>query len=190
MMRFILLLLCVPLFGQTDPAAILRQELSAGYRYEVSLGQNSYYLNNASGYALKYSYRPLRSLALEAGMEQIPRPIGSAVCYRYESSANDELFLLPFGARYVWQSKEDRLRLSIGGGGAYLNHAIGHQNAAENLVGASGWGGQFVVGGDYALTASGRFRLGTTARYYYVRMNPYQNARIVTIGPDFTFSFR
>jgi len=65
----------------------------------------------------------------------------------------------------VWEPEGQRIRLTAGGGGAYLNHVIG--NAASDLVNASGWGGQFVAGGDYALTRSGRFRAGLTARYYY-----------------------
>jgi hypothetical protein len=147
-------------------------------------------LGNAPGYGLKYSYRPRRWLALEAGMEQIPRPIGSSVCCRYETSANDELFLVPFGARYVWEPEGRRVRLSAGGGGAYMDHAIGSQNLAEGLAGASGWGGQWVASGDYGVTRSGRLRVGITGRYYYIAVGPYKTGRILTVGPDFTFSFR
>jgi hypothetical protein len=178
-------------FGQqADSAPYLRNELSAGFRYEVKLGQNSYNLNDASGYDVKYSYRPVRWLALEAGMEQIFRPIGSSICCRYQSTAADDLFLVPFGVRYVWAPATGRLRLSAGGGGAYFNHAIGNEISAYDLVSLSAWGGQFVAGGDYALTRSGRFRAGLTVRYYYVPVRAEQVARILTVGPDFTFSFR
>ena len=37
--------------------------------------------------------------------------------------------------------------------------------------------GQFVAAGDYGLTRSGRFRVGVTGRYYYIRVGPYQTAR-------------
>jgi len=186
-MRYALLLVFLrACFAQT--ASFLPHDLTAGFRYEVKLGQNSYYLEDAPGYAVKYSYRPRRWLSLEAGLEQIPRPIGSAVCCRYTKSADDELFLVPFGLRYVWEREGGRIRFSVGGGGAYLNHTIG--NDASFLTAASGWGGQFVAAGDYGLTRSGRFRAGLTARYYYIPVNPFQNARVLTVGPDFTFSFR
>jgi hypothetical protein len=191
-MRYAILLFCLPAcFAQTAaPDGYLPHDLSAGFRYELKLGQNSYSLGDTPGYSVRYSYRPLRWLALEAGLEQIPRPIGASVCCEYETNANDELFLLPFGARYVWEPTGGRVRLSLGGGGAYLNHTIGHQNLAEDLVGASGWGGQFVAAGDFALTRSGRFRAGVTARYYYIRVGPEVTARIFTVGPEFAFSFR
>jgi hypothetical protein len=168
----------------------LRNDLSAGFRYEVKLGQNSYYLGNAPGYGLKYSYRPLRWLAFEAGLEQIPRPIGASVCCEYLTNADDELFLVPFGVRYVWEPEGRRFRLSAGGGGAYMNHTIGHEFLSGGLVGASGWGGQVVATGDYGLTRSGRIRAGVTGRYYYIHVGLYVTGRIYTVGPDFTFSFR
>jgi hypothetical protein len=63
------------------------------------------------------------------------------------------------------------LRLTVGGGGAYLNHTVGNQ-AAGTPVGFSGWGGQFVVSGDYAVTRSGRLNIGVTARYYFASPKP------------------
>jgi len=167
----------------------LPHDLSGGFRYDVKAGQNSYFLGNSPGYAVKYAYRPRRWLALEAGMEQIVRPIGDSVCCRYVTNAEDELFLVPFGARYVWEPKGRRLRLSAGGGGAYLNHTFGNPECCFQ-AGASGWGGQAVAAADYALTRSGRLRAGLTARYFYIPVNPYVNARLFTLGPDFTFSFR
>ena len=169
-------------------AAQPRNDLTGGFRYEVKLGQNSYLLNNAPGYALDYSYRPLRWLRLEAGMEQIFRPVGSSVFCRFVSNANDNLFLVPFGVRYVFEPRGIRVRLSLGGGGAYLNHTVG--TPVEGVSGASGAGWQIVAGGDYGLTHSGHFRAGVTARYYYVYVGQEVAARIFTIGPDFTFSFR
>jgi hypothetical protein len=188
-MRFAILFLCLPAcFAQGTPAgAYLAHDLGAGFRYEVKLGQTSYNLPDAPGYSLRYAYRPVRWLSLEAGLEQIPRPLGSSVCCRFQNNANDELFLAPFGARYVWEPQGQRIRLSAGGGGAYMNHTIGNTNG--DLMGASGWGGQFVAAGDYSLTRSGRFRAGLTARYYYLLLG-YRTGRILTVGPDFTFSFR
>ena len=168
----------------------MHNALSAGFRYEVKLGQNSYYLRNVPGYELRYSHRPLRWLAFEAGLEQIPRPVGSSVCCEYVTNANDELYLAPFGARFLFQPRERRIRLSAGGGGAYMNHSVGNGGFSGVPEGASGWGGQFVAAGDYGLTRSGRFRVGVTGRYYYIHLGRYQTGRIFTVGPDFTFSFR
>ena len=119
MVRYWLLLSLAPVCLAQDYRP---NDLSAGFRYEVKVGQNSYRLGNSPGYAVKYAYRPRRWLALEAGMEQIVRPIGGSVCCEYATSAEDELFLVPFGARYVWEPEGGRIRLSVGGGGAYLNH--------------------------------------------------------------------
>lgn len=187
-MRFAILFLLAPAcFAQSDP--YLRNDLSASFRYGVILGNSSYYLgDSAPGFGLKYSYRPLRWLAVEAGYEQIPRTLGGSVCCRFSDNADDELYLVPFGLRYVWEPQGGRIRLSAGGGGAYLNHSIG--NTAGELMPASGWGVQAVAAGDYAITRSGRWRAGATVRYYYVPINVLQNVRVVTVGPDFTFSFR
>jgi hypothetical protein len=185
--RFVLLLFFFPAcFAQT----YLPHDLTASFRYEIKVGQNSYALGNVPGYGVKYSYRPVRWLAIEAGLEQFPRPVGASVCCEYLTNANDELFLVPFGVRYVWEPEGRRVRLSLGGGGAYLNHTFGHEALAYGLVGAAAWGGQFVAGGDYGLTRSGHFRAGLTARYYYIQVSQYRTARLFTIGPDFTFSFR
>jgi len=190
--RHFILLFFLPLcFGQTaNTDTYLPHDLSASFRYEAKLGANSYASGNAPGFGVRYSYRPLRWLEFEAGLDQIVRPIGASVCCEHETNANDELYLVPFGARYVWEPAGKRLRLSLGGGGAYMNHSIGHENTAEGLVSASGWGGQAVASGDFALTHSARLRAGVTARYYYIHVGPYTTAREIAIGPDFTFSFR
>jgi hypothetical protein len=192
-MKCSILVFCLPAcFGQTTAAdPYLKNDLTAGFRYEVKLGQNSYRLGNAPGYGLRYSHRPLRWLELEAGLEQIPRPIGGSVCCEYVTDANDELFLVPFGARYVLEPRERRIRLSAGGGGAYMNHTISKDVFPDApLASTTGWGGQLVAAGDYGLTRSGRLRMGVTGRFYYIHVGPFQKGRILTVGPDFTFSFR
>ena len=183
-MRYSILLLCLPAcFGQTIATDdYLRNDLSAGFRYEV--------VGDSPGYGLRYSHRPLRWLEFEAGLDQIPRPIGASECCEYVTNANDELFLVPFGARYVFEPGEQRIRLSVGGGGAYMNHTIGNNVFPNSHLDISGWGDQFVAAGDYGLTRSGRFRVGVTGRFYYIQVGPYQTGRSFTVGPDFTFSFR
>ena len=157
------------------------------------------YLPNAPGFSINYSYRPRRWLALEAGLEQVPRPVGSSICCRYFTSANDELYLVPYGVRYVWEPERSRMRFSIGGGGAYLKHTA-PQEEAWLVYPFSGWGAQFVVSGDYRLTRSGKFRVGVTGRYYYAspkistgiyapESSVSSPLHLVTIGPAFTFSF-
>jgi hypothetical protein len=71
-----------------------------------------------------------------------------------------------------------------------MNYTVGNGGYSGAPESTSAWGGQFVAAGDYGLTRSGRFRLGVTARYYYLRVGPYRTGRIFTVGPDFTFSFR
>jgi hypothetical protein len=81
-----------------------------------------------------------------------------------------------------------------------LNHVVG--NEAVATVGFSGWGGQAVASGDYAVIPSGRFRVGFIARYYLASPKPSENLggpgyaqpndtlQIFAIGPEVTFSFR
>ncbi len=168
----------------------MHNDLSAGFRSEVRQGQNSFYLGDAPGYSLKYSHRPLRWLALEAGLEQIPRPVGSSVCCEYATNAKDELYLFPFGARYVFEPSQQRVRLSAGGGGSYMKYTVGNGGHSGDPEAASGWGGQLVAAADFGLTRSGRFRVGVTGRFYYIHVGPYRTGRFFTVGPDFTFSFR
>jgi hypothetical protein len=188
--------------AQTSGSDYLRQSISGGFVYEWKVGPDSQSLPSAPGFSINYSFRPRRWLAIEAGLEQIPRPIGSGYCCEYVQDINDELYLVPFGVRYVWEPEGGPVRLSAGGGGAYLKYTVGsHATGAPD--GFSGWGGQVVVSGDYGLTRSGRFRVGVTGRYYYVPARyslpsglypPGYNAsapiHILAIGPEFTFSFR
>lgn len=190
---------CLAIYGQSPDYS--RQTLTGAFLYEVKAGPNSGIpsplLNSAPGYGIDYGFRPRRWLMLDAGFEQIVRPVGSAVCCEYSRSADDQLYLVPFGARYVWEPPSTRLRFTAGGGGSYMNHDVGNQNGGT--VGFSGWGGQFVASGEYAATRSGWLRLGVTARYYIAAPkpsvnfgsgNPSDHLRIVTIGPSVTFSFR
>jgi hypothetical protein len=179
------------------------QSVTAAFAGGVKAGPNggvSYpFLNDAIGFSVGYLARPRRWLALDAGFDQIVRLVGSDVYQKYSTNANDELYLVPFGARYVWEPRSTRLRLTIGGGGAYLNHTVGNQ--AGGVVGFSGWGGQFVASGDCALTRSGRLRLGAMARYYFAAPRPSENfeapnnsltdtLHIFVLGPSVAFSFR
>jgi hypothetical protein len=177
------------------------QSLTGAFIYEVKVGPNggiSYpILNSAPGYSVTYGFRPRRWLMFEAGFEQIVRPIGSAACCEFSTNADDQLYLVPFGARYVWEPRGNRIRFTLGGGGAYLNHHVGDESG--DTFGFAGWGGQFVASGDYAVLRSGRLRLGVTAHYYIAKpaasvdFGPgtvYDHVRIVTIGPAVTFSFR
>ncbi len=85
--------------------------------------------------------------------------------------------------------EHSRVRFSVGGGGAYLNHAIGNEFLAGGLASYSGFGAQFVVGGDVALTHSGRLRAGFTARYFYLKHDVNTTTRILAAGPEFAYSF-
>jgi hypothetical protein len=175
------------------------QSLTGAFVYEVKVGPNSTFaqplLNNAAGFSAGYWLRPRRWLALEAGFEQIVRPIGSSAANRYSTNADDQLYIVPFGVRYVLEPRSSRLRFTAGGGGAYLNHTIGDLSGGE--FGFSGWGGQFVASGEYAVTRSGRLRLGVTARYYFASPKPSpdygfsnDHLRILVFGPAVSFSIR
>lgn len=189
--------IAAPAFAQNADG--FHQSVSGSFVYQVNAGPNSNLFNSSPGYGIDYLLRPRRWLAFEAGLDQIIRPFGASVCCEYSQNANDELFLVPFGVRYVWEPRTFRLRLTIGGGGAYMDHTIG--NTGGELAGFSGWGGQFVASGDYSLIRSGRLRAGLTARYYAGSpkltdvygppgYNPHATVHLFTIGPQVTFSFR
>ncbi len=178
------------------------QSVTSAFVYEVKAGPNSGVsdplLNSAPGYSIGYGFQPRRWLMLEAGFEQIVRPVGGSVCCEFATNANDQLYLVPFGARYVLAPKSSRVRFTLGGGGAYLNHHVGNQ--VGDQFGFSGWGGQVVASGDYAVLRSGRLRIGVTGRYYIASpkptmnfgppgFNPTDHLRFVVIGPSVTFSF-
>ncbi len=152
--------------------ADLRQSVTGGFLYAVPIGSLNQE-NTVPGYTINYAYRPLNWLAFEGGFNQVIHPVGTIVELNngipFAANTNDQLYLVPFGTRFIWQPGQGRGRVSVGGGGAYLNHRY-DQQAIANFLGSntSGVGGQAVVSADYALSSSGRYRLGLTARLYYV----------------------
>ncbi len=188
-LRLFFLIFLNPLAAQSSDAPFRIHEVTGGFRYEAGLGKTSYGIPSAPGWSANYSFRPLRWLALEAGLEQIPRPAGSSVCCQYLTNAHDQLYPTPFGARFIREFHSGRLSLSAGGGGAHLLHTFRAENPATGLTDTSAWGGQGSVSGRYAITGSKRFTVGATARYYYFKLNRYATDRIFTAGPDFTISF-
>lgn|GEM_PF-2787442 len=189
--------------GQTAAPGAFHNSLSGAFVYQVLAGPNhgeSYpFLNNAPGYSVGYGFQPRRWFVLEAGFEQIVRPLGSSVCCEYGTNANDQLYLVPFGARYVWDHRSSGLRLTVGGGGAYVNHTVG--SPASGSLGFSGWGGQYVASCDVPLTKSGNVRIGATVRYYVASPKPSYDFspagysqrdafHAFVLGPEVIFSFR
>jgi len=178
-----------------------KQSVSGGFFYAVPIGSFNQE-SPAPGYTINYSYRPLNWLALEAGFNQAVHPIGTIVQVEdglsLPTNTHDQLFLVPFGARFIWQPHQGRTRVSVGGGGAYLDHRVDQQAIANFLAfNRSGIGGQAVVSADYPLSPSGRYRIGLTGRFYYVNgaykvvgYSYHEAQRVFTIGTEFTFSFR
>jgi hypothetical protein len=175
--------------AQSADGAYWNQNLTAGYSYFSALGSTSTDAPSGSGWSVNYAFRPVRGLALEAGVEGEPSPVGT---YEYDANpfnAHDYLFLIPFGARYVWQPRSaPGFQLSVGGGGAYLNHHFGTQYLFDTPSNDSVWGAQAVVSVRSALTRSRHILLGVTARYY--RFYPqYNKLSFLAVGPDITFAF-
>ena len=179
----------------------LKQSLTGGSLYTVPIGSLNQE-NTAPGYTINYAYRPVNWLAVEAGFNQVVHPVGTIVIFNngipFATNTKDELYLVPFGPRFVWQPGQGRGRVSVGAGGAYLNHRY-DQQASYSFLGSntSGVGGQAVVSTDYALSPSGRYRLGLTGRFYYINTSFKSGAytfhgtdRYFTVGSEFTFSFR
>ena len=152
--------IAIPAFAQN--ATNFHQSVSGSFIYQVNAGPNNNLFNNSPGYGVDYLFRPRRWLAFEAGLDQIIRPFSASICCKYGPDADDELFLVPFGVRYVWAPRTSRVRMTVGGGGAYMAHTIGNTGGGR-FTDSRGGGGQFVASGDYSLTRSGRLRAGLTA---------------------------
>jgi hypothetical protein len=93
-----------------------------------------------------------------------------------------------------------RLRFILGGGGVYLEYAVGNQ--CGDLHGFPGLAAGSFAAGDYSFARSGRVRLGLTTRYYVAlpepdlgdRATPIGSvprgaARMFVLGPALTFAF-
>ena len=180
--------------------ADLKQSVTGGFLYAVPIGSLNQE-NSGPGYAVDYAFRPLNWLALEVGFNQVVHPVGTIVILNngipFAIKTNDQLYLIPFGPQFVWQPGQGRGRISVGIGGAYLNHRYDQQALSAFESNTSGLGGQAVVSTDYALSDSGRYRLGLTGRFYYINTAYKSGAytfhgtdRYFTIGTEFTFSFR
>jgi hypothetical protein len=168
------------------PGDDLKQSITGGFIYGIPAG--AYDQNNAPGYSVGYTYRPLHWLVLEAGLDQVIDPLGSVEFLNNGQPFfyNDQLFFVPFGPRFLWAPAASRWRVSVGGGGAYAYHHYAQYFASNS----SQFGAQAVFSGDYALSPSGRFRIGVTARYYYTKDSTADNiTRVFTFGPSFIFSF-
>jgi len=118
----------VCLLGLLSSALLLRQDyrrntLTAGYVEAFRLGSNSYYIQTRPGISLGYGVRVKRMFQLDAGFEYILRAVGSSVCCRDGESAEDNLYLWSAGGRLVFEPRGRRWFMSIGGGGAYLQHS-------------------------------------------------------------------
>ena len=183
----------LPLVNAQAPADDLKQSLSAGFIYGVGIGTFTPDVSKAPGYDLNYAFHLRPWVAFEAGLDQIIRPIGTYTTLNNgipsSTDTKDQLYLLPLGVHFYWSPPQTHVRLSAGGGAAYLNHHFGAPIPYQ-FTDVSAFGAQAVVSADVALTDSGRYRLGITAHYFYVKENTEVTTRILTVGPEFTFSFR
>jgi hypothetical protein len=166
-----------------------RHTVTVGFVEAFRLGTNSYYLQDRPGLSAGYGARLHRFFQLDAGMDYIPRPLGDSVCCRYIQNAEDNLYLLTLGGRAVLGPREERWLVSIGGGGAYMRHAIPEN--AEPFVGTSrnAGGGYGLVNGSVGFGRAHQFRIGATSQVYLIHVDRYRRARILTLGPEFGFRF-
>lgn len=170
------------LFGQ------VQHQVSVDFNGMFRLGDNSYDVRNRPGFGGAYGLRAHRHFQLDIGVEFVPRPIGTSACCRYVDNAADNLYLVPFGGRFVLGPADGRWEFGIGGGGAYMNHRVGKQ-APGFSSGASGAGGYALASGNAALRKGSRFRIGGTARIYRFGLNGFTPARLLTVGPEVIFRF-
>jgi len=194
---FLCLALCgaLPISARAQTPADLNETVSAGFIYCMPSGTYNQKIG-APGYNLGYSYKLRSWLALDAGFQQVIHP-AAAIAVHNNALVNyinpgDQLFLVPFGARFLWSPSGSRMQIGIRAGGAYIDH---HYNASAfgYFASSSGLGPHVNASLEFPISASGHFRLGISASYYY--LNPHSDSggpivREFTFGPSLLYSFR
>ena len=133
-----------------------------------------------------YSFRLLRHLALEAGVETAIHPTGPIRGAHYDIQPSDLFTWVQFGPRLILPLWDGRMELSAGAGGAYEHYAVG--NASGFLFPRSGWGGNFSAGAAVAIDHGRHFWIGTTPRWFLVNAG-YAHDRWFVAGGEISVRF-
>jgi len=93
------------------------------------------------------------------------------------------------GVRYVWNPRDSESACRWAWWRVSESHVRSRRETRSGLAGVSCGGGSSYAGGDYGLTSSGRFRVGLTARLLLHPHRSYSVGRLITVGPEFTYSY-
>ncbi len=175
-----------------------RQTISGGFLATRSVGDSNF-LSDAlrstrPGANFAYGLNLTPHITIETGVDWVSHPLGSIGALGYNFNAGDNLFLIPFGARYGFGPADGKWRIYAGGGGAYAKYTF--PSVAGFSLNQGNWGGYGLAGADYALGS--HFRVGGVAKYYHLsQSNSLLNlgsfgitpTSFVTFGPQVGFTF-
>jgi len=132
-----------------------------------------------------FGYRPIRYAQIDAGLELGVSAVGRRTIslVSFETGEYDDfIFFLPLGGRAVIPLASERLLLSIGGGGVYVNN-IEISDSGVTDAERSGWGAYGLGQVLFVFGESRRIGVGFTSRWTRVHLSRgflpgYGSARI------------
>jgi hypothetical protein len=171
-----------------------RSTISGGFIAATGLGTNSFTDSLRTvrpGANFAYGLNLTPHITIETGVDWVARPLGSLGAFGFSLNAGDNLFLVPFGARYGFGPSDGKWRIYAGGGGAYAKHTF--PTGASYLLNETGFGGYALAGADVGIGS--HLRVGGVAKFY--RMGQNSNLvqlgatpqNFVTFGPQIGFTF-
>ena len=193
-MRKLALLFCLAAGSSFAAEEFHRTWVSGGFIANFATGSN--YLTDAlastrPGASAGFGINLTNHIAVETGVDWISHPLGSIGAFGYSLNAGDQLYLVPFGARYGFGPSDGKWRLYAGGGGAFARHTF--PSGANILLNQTGFGGYGLAGADVGLGS--HFRVGGQMRYYHLSQSRnlvqlgLTPTNFITVGPQVTFTF-
>jgi len=149
----------------------------------------SYESESATSLGLTYGYRPSHYLEFEAGIQTALKPGPEIRGANYDFKPDDRYIWIPFGVRVIAPVAEDRVELSVGGGGLHQRYSI--SNSGSGFFGFdpyNAWGGYGVASAAVALDRGRHFWLGASPRFFIANGESHRD-RWVTITGEFGFRF-
>ena len=142
-----------------------------------------------------YGYRITKNFQADAGIDLGFRAAGVKDFFESEFGPlriRDYEYMVPFGGRVVLPFAEERFRVFVGGGGAYLRYS---ERSSQPFANAgirldcpicnarSGWGYYGLAGGNVAITPGSHFRIGGTVNFYRATTDG-QSVGFLPAGPS------
>ena len=148
----------------------------------------SYQNESATSLGLTYGYRWRQYVALEAGIQTALQPGPEVRGAHYDFKPDDRYIWVPFGVRLIAPIAEDRVELSVGGGGLYQRYSISNSGSGFGFDPYNAWGGYGVASAAVALDRRRHFWVGGSPRFF-IANGDFHRDRWVTLTAEFGFRF-